>query len=51
MVGAEIDFTEIVDVLLGEGKLTRTKFCDLMSSLTISHRRDYDIGGIISSHH
>ena len=51
MVGAEIDFSEIVDVLLGEGKLTRTKFCDLMSSMTISHRRDYDIGGVISSHH
>ena len=51
MVGAEIDFSEIVDVLLGEGKLTRAKFCELMSSLTISHRRDYDIGGVISSHH
>ena len=50
MVGAEIDLSELVNVLLGEGSLTRSKFCDLMSSLTISHRRDYDIGGVISSH-
>ena len=50
MVGAEIDLSELVNVLLGEGSLTRSKFCDLMSLLTISHRRDYDIGGVISSH-
>ena len=51
MVGAEINLGELIDVLLGEGKLTRNKFCDLMSLLTISHRREYDIGVSTSSHH
>ena len=50
MCGAEIDLTELIDVLLGDGNLTRSKFCDLMSSLTTGHRRDYDIGGVISGH-
>ena len=44
MCGAELDLTKLLDVLVGEGELTREKFARLMSSSAKSHRRDYDIG-------
>lgn len=51
MVGAELDLTTILDVLLKEGNLSREKFAKLMSSFATSNRRDYDIGGTIKSSH
>ena len=44
MCGAELDLTKLLDVLVGDGELTRDKFARLMCSSAKSHRRDYDIG-------
>ena len=44
MCGAELDLTKLLNVLVGEGELTRDKFAKLMSSSAKSHRREYDIG-------
>merc|ERR550519_1795828 len=44
MCGAEIDFTKLTGVLVGEKCLTRERFAKLMSSSAKTSRRDYDIG-------
>ena len=44
MVGAELDLSKLMEVLVGDGELTRDKFARLMCSSAKSHRRDYDIG-------
>ena len=44
MCGAELDLSALLEVLVGDGELTRDKFARLMCSTAKSHRRDYDIG-------
>ena len=44
MCGAELDLSSLLEVLVGDGELTRDKFARLMCSSAKSHRRDYDIG-------
>jgi len=44
MCGAEIDLTQLTEVLVGEKCLTRERFAKLMSSSAKTNRRDYDIG-------
>ena len=44
MCGAELDLSSLVEVLLGDGKLTRERFARLMCSSAKSNRREYDIG-------
>ena len=44
MCGAELDLSSLLEVLVGDGELTRDKFARLMCSTAKSHRRDYDIG-------
>ena len=44
MCGAELDLPKLLEVLVGDGELTRDKFARLMCSSAKSHRRDYDIG-------
>ena len=44
MCGAELDLSNLTDVLLGDGTLTRDKFAQLMCSEAKANRRDYDIG-------
>lgn len=50
MCGAEIDVTKITETMLGDGKLTRTKFIKMMKAIAASHRRDYDISGSTGGH-
>ena len=50
MCGAELDLSNLTDVLLGNGMLTRDKFAQLMCSEAKANRRDYDIGDDRESH-
>ena len=47
MCGSELDLSKITAVLLKQGRITRDRFAELMSSSASSSRRDYDIGGSI----